>query len=64
MPKSVQTTAQLRSFHKLEREYSKSFKLGFNGPWTENFQIYKLDLEKAEEPAIINQWSTADICWI
>ena len=25
-------------------------KLGFNSMWTENFQMYKLDLEKAEEP--------------
>ena len=28
--------------------YSKSFKLSFNGTWTENFQTYKLDLEKAK----------------
>ena len=28
----------------------KSFKLGFSSTWTENFQMYKLDLEKAEEP--------------
>ena len=28
----------------------KSFKLGFNSSLTENFQMYKLDLEKAEEP--------------
>ena len=53
MPKNVQTTAQLRSFHMLARWCSKSFKLGFNSTWTENFQIYKLDLEKAEEPEII-----------
>ena len=26
---------------------SKSFKLGFNDTWTENFQMYKLTLEKA-----------------
>ena len=25
-------------------------KQGFNSMWTENFQVYKLDLEKAEEP--------------
>ena len=31
---------------------SKSFKLGFNSTWTEIFQIYKVDLEKAEEPEI------------
>ena len=30
----------------------KSFKRGFNNIWTENFQRYKLDLEKAEEPEI------------
>ena len=27
-------------------------KLGFNNMWTENFQMFKLDLEKAEEPEI------------
>ena len=30
----------------------KSFKLGYNITWTENFQIYTPDLEKAEEPEI------------
>ena len=30
----------------------KSFKLGSNSTWTKNFQMYKLDLEKAEEPEI------------
>ena len=52
MPKNVQTTAQLYSFHMLVRLCSKSFKLGFSITWTENFQVYKLDLEKAEEPEI------------
>ena len=28
----------------------KSFKLGFTSTWTENFQMFKLVLEKAEEP--------------
>ena len=28
----------------------KSFKLGLNSMWIENFQMHKLDLEKAEEP--------------
>ena len=28
--------------------------------WTENFQMFKLDLEKAEEPEI----KIANICWI
>ena len=36
----------------LARLCSKSFKLGFNSMWTKNFQMYKLDLEKAEEPEI------------
>ena len=31
---------------------SKSFKLGFSGMWTKKFQMYKLGLEKAEEPEI------------
>ena len=52
MPKNVQTTAQLHSFHMLARSCSKFFKLGFNSMWTKKFQMYKLDLEKAEEPEI------------
>ena len=36
----------------LARLYSKSFKLGFSGTWTENFQMHKLGWEKAEEPEI------------
>ena len=31
----------------LVKLFSKSFKLGFNSTWTKNFQIFKLDLEKA-----------------
>ena len=31
---------------------SKFFKLGFKSMWTKNFQMYKLDLEKAEDPEI------------
>ena len=52
MPKNVQIIIQLHSFHMPARLSSKSFKLGFNGMWTENFQMYKLSLEKAEEPGI------------
>ena len=52
MPKNVQTTTQLHSFHMLARSCSKSSKLGLNSTWTQNFQMYKLDLEKAEEPEI------------
>ena len=52
MPKTVQITIQLHSFHMLARLCSKSFKLGFSSTWTENIQIYKLDLEQAGEPEI------------
>ena len=52
MPKIVQTTAQLYSFHMLANSCSKSSKLGFNSTWIDNFQLYKLDLEKAEETEI------------
>ena len=52
IPKNVQTTAQLHSFHMIVRSCSKSFKLDFNSMGTENFQMNKLDLEKAKEPRI------------
>ena len=52
MPKNVQSTTQLHSFHMLARLCSKFFKLGFSSTWTENFQRYKLGLEKAEERKI------------
>ena len=52
MPKSIQTAAQLYSFHMLRRLYAESFKLGFSSIWTENFHMNKLDLEEAEEPEI------------
>ena len=41
---------QMHSFHMPARYCSKSFKLGFTSTWTKNFQMYKLDWEKAEEP--------------
>ena len=33
------------------------YKLGFNSTWTEKFQMFKLDLEKAEELEIKRQTS-------
>ena len=36
----------------LAKSCSKFSKLGFNMTWTVNFQMFKLDLEKAEEPEI------------
>ena len=52
MPKNVQTTAQLHSSHTLAKYCWKFSKTGFNSTWTENFQVFKLDLEKAEETEI------------
>ena len=52
MPKNFQTTAQLHSSHMLTKSCSKYSKLDFNSKWTMNFQMFKLDLEKAEEPEI------------
>ena len=52
MPKNGKITVQLHSFHELARLCSKSFRLGFSPMWTKNFQMYKLDLEKADEPEI------------
>ena len=45
-------TGQLHSLHILPRLCSKSFKVGFSSTWTKNFQMYKLNLEKAEESEI------------
>ena len=61
MPKNVQTTIQLGSFHKLASLCLKYFKLGFSTTWTENFQMYKLGLEKAEKleiklPTFVGSW--------
>ena len=45
--KNVQTTVQLPSYPMLML-YWKFFKLGFNSPWIENFQMFKLGLGEAE----------------
>ena len=52
MPKDAQTTAQLHSFHTLSKLCSKVSKPGFNSTSTVNLQMFKLDLEKPEEPEI------------
>ena len=48
--KNAQTMTQLHSSHTLAKWCSKFSKLVFNSMWTMHFQIFKLDLEKAEEP--------------
>ena len=52
MPRNVQTTAQLHSSHMLVKSCSKFSKPGFSNMWTVNFLMFKLVLEKAEEPEI------------
>ena len=52
MPKNAQTTPQLHSSHMLVKSCSKLSKPGFSNTWTVNFLMFKLVLEKAEEPEI------------
>ena len=52
MPKNAQTTTQLNSSHMLIKSSSKFDKPGFSNTWTVNFQMFKLDLVKAEEREI------------
>ena len=51
-PKKAQTMAQLHSSRTPVKSCSKCSKRGFSNTWTVNFQIFKLVLEKAEEPEI------------
>ena len=48
MLKNAQTTAQLHLSHMLVKFSNQ----GFNNTWSVNFQMFKLDLEKAEETVI------------
>ena len=52
MPKNVQTTTRLHSSHMISKECSKFSNPGFSSTWAVNFQMFKLDLEKADEPEI------------
>ena len=52
MPKNVQTTAQLHSSHHTSKVMLKILQASLHSIWTVNFQMFKLDLEKAEEPEI------------
>ena len=59
--KNAQNTAQLHSSHMLVKECSKFTKPGFSNMLTVNFQMFKLDLEKAEEPEIKLPISTGSL---
>ena len=52
MPKNAQTNTPLHSSHTsvTKVKCSKFSKPGFSSAWTVNFQMFKLVLEKAEEP--------------
>ena len=52
MAKNAQTTTQLHSSHMLVEWCSKFSKPGFSNMWTVNLLMFKLVLEKAEEPEI------------
>ena len=52
MPKNAQTTTQLHTSHTLVRKCPKFSKPGFSNTWIVNFQMFRLVLEKAEEPEI------------
>ena len=44
-------------FSYISKVMCKIFQVGLSSMWTEKFQMYKLDLEKAEEPEIKLQHS-------
>ena len=52
MSKIPQTTTQGYSSHTLVKQCSIFSKPGFSNTWTVNLQIFKVVLEKAEEPEI------------
>ena len=52
MPKKVQTTTQLYLFHRIAGNAQNSSSESSTVCELEKFQVFKLDLEKAEEPDI------------
>jgi len=52
MPKNAQIGPQFHSSHTLAKQYSIFSKLAFNSTWTENFHMFKVHLEKAQEQEI------------
>ena len=57
-PKNAQTTITALISH-TSKVMLKILQAGFNSMWNVNFQMFKLDLEKAEEPEIKLSTSTA-----
>ena len=52
VPNNAQTTTQFAVISNPSKVMLKFSMPGFNSTWTVNFQMFKLDLEKAEEPEI------------
>ena len=50
--KNVQTNPTVTFTSHASKIMLKGLKTGFNNMWTENFQVYKLSLEKEEEPEV------------
>ena len=52
MPKNVQTTAQLHSFHTRSKVMFNILQARLQQYMNQEFQLFKLDLEKVKEPDI------------
>ena len=52
MPKNAQITTELHSSHTASKVMFKILQARLNNTWTVNFQMFKLVLEKAQEPEI------------
>ena len=52
MPENAQTTTQLHSSHMLVKWFLKFSKPGLSNTGTVGFHVFKMVLEKAEEPEI------------
>ena len=51
-PRNVQTTEQFALISQTSNIMLKILQARLNSTWTENFQMFKLDLEKVKEPEI------------
>ena len=56
MPNNFQIILQLPWFHMLSRLWAKFLMLSFSRTWTENFQIFRLDSEKADDHIANIHW--------
>ena len=64
MPKNIQTSTQLHSYHIASKVLVKILQARLQQYVKWELQIYKLDLEKAEKPEIKPEIKIVNICWI